>query len=179
MGPSEQPWGSCHSCWQLGHIARECPSARKGSPKGKGQLWAGHTQANWAQSKHGGESEQRYTSEQLQNFGMANPDLMELFLKVKPDGTEQLADRANAARRGRPGAKSVHTAMASSMEISDTFVPTDAERQRRLNRPLHQKRTRDKSKPGRPVELWMDSGASENLGPLDEVQAKTRRTSRI
>jgi hypothetical protein len=105
---------------------------------------------------------------------MANPGVMAMFMKVKPDGTEQLEDCANAARRGRPDAKSVHTAMASSMEISDTFVPTDAESQRRLNRPLHQKRTRDKRKPERLVELWMDSGASENLGPLDEVQANTK-----
>jgi len=94
--------------------------------------------------------------------------------KVKPDKTEQLEDRANAVTGGRPDAKSVHTAMASALEGSDNFVPTDAERQRRLNRPLHQKRTRDKSKPERLVELWMDSGASENLGPLDEVQANTK-----
>ena len=177
--PSEQPWGSCNNCWQMGHFARDCTSARKGAPKGKGQLWAGRTQANWAQSKHGGESEQRYTPENFEKFAMANQEKWEIFMKVKPDGTEQLEDRANAARRGRPDAKSVHTAMASSMEISDTFVPTDAERQRRLNRPLHQKRTRDKSKPERLVELWMDSGASENLGPLDEVQAKTKNQQEL
>ena len=34
--------------------------------------------------------------------------------KVKPDKTEQLEDRANAARRGRPDAKAVH-----SLEVAD------------------------------------------------------------
>ena len=99
---SEQPWGSCNNCWQMGHFARDCPSARKGAPKGKGQLWAGRTQANWAQSKHGGDSEQEYTPEDCGKFAMANPGMMAMFMKVKPDGTEQLEDRANAARRGAP-----------------------------------------------------------------------------
>ena len=74
--------------WNYG-IVHELPewnygikSARKGAPKGKGQLWAGRTQANWTQSKHGGESGQRYTPEQLQKFGMANLDQMKLFLKA-------------------------------------------------------------------------------------------------
>ena len=50
--------------------------------------------------------------------------------KVKPDGTEQLEDnRANAASRGRPDAKSVQTAMVSSLEVADNFVPNDADKQ--------------------------------------------------
>ena len=72
--------------------------------------------------------------------------------------------------------------MVGSVDNSDNccnnFVPTDAETQRRLGRPLHQRRPRDKkatwAAPERLVELWMDSGASENLAPLNEAQAKTK-----
>ena len=46
------------------------------------------------------------------------------YAKVKPDGTEQLEDnRANAASRGRPDAKSVQTAMVSSLEVAETSCP--------------------------------------------------------
>ena len=52
------------------------------------------------------------------------------YAKVKPDGTEQLEDnRANAASRGRPDAKSVQTAMVSSLEVAENFVPNDAEQE--------------------------------------------------
>ena len=80
-----------------------------------------------------------------------------------------LLDRRQAAAAAAADGHATHAAMAT-----ESFVQTDEEKQRRLNRPLHQKRARDKSKPERLVELWMDSGASENLGPLDEVRANTK-----
>ena len=170
---SEQPWGSCHTCWQFGHIARECPSAPTGSPKGKGQLWAGRAQANLTQSQHGGESAKRWTPEQMEKFAMANSGHMDLYLKVPPD-VQTVGRVVNGTVGSVSNGLVEHRAMVGAVDDSDNFVPTDAELQRRLNRPLHQKRTRDKSKPERLVELWMDSGASENLGPLDEVRANTK-----
>jgi len=80
-----------------------------------------------------------------------------------------LLDWRLAAAAAAADGHATHAAMAT-----ESFVQTDEEKQRRLNRPLHQKRARDKSKPERLVELWMDSGASENLGPLDEVRANTK-----
>ena len=165
--------------------------------------------------------------------------------KVKPDKTEQLEDRANAARRGRPDAKSVHSLEVADKQQSkvhhalvgavnstasgaqsqdggvndgmhykglkiqdmmdfvkahpdayrsgtkvaggklhaamagDKFVPDDAEQQRRLKRPLGQKRMRPKGDPERAIELWLDSGASENLAPLDAAEAATRMQQKV
>jgi hypothetical protein len=45
--------------------------------------------------------------------------------------------------------------------------------------PLHQKRTLDKTKPERLVKPWMDSGASQNLGPLHEAQKHTKNQQEV
>ena len=68
----------------------------------------------------------------------------------------------------------MHSAMAG-----DKFVPDDAEQQRRLKRPLGQKRMRPKGDPERAIELWLDSGASENLAPLDAAEAATRMQQKV
>ena len=189
---SNQPWDSCHNCWKMGHIARDCRSephpesrnAQQAYQKGKGAVWAGRAQANVAQYELGGAANSQYSAEQIAAFAAANSDQMDLYFQVTPD--EQTANGVvtgeNAQIWDIRGFALGQTAMVGSVDNSDNccnnFVPTDAETQRRLGRPLHQRRPRDKkatwAAPERLVELWMDSGASENLAPLNEAQAKTK-----
>ena len=169
-----KPHGSCGRCWKPGHFARECnadaPHPEASDQRSLAQIkdakaaWAGRThQANVAQHELGGvpnsaDSGSRFFNgmdvQKMFDFAKQNPEAFGLQTKVT-------------------GAV-LHSAM-----VGDKFVPDDAEQQRRLKRPLGQKRMRPKRDPERAVELWLDSGASENLAPLDAAEAATRMQQKV
>jgi len=167
MNPNRPP-NSCGRCFKVGHFARDCteiPHRESTDPV----ALAYHRQGLWA-GRGNGPGNAMVAQVEEHNGGV--------------DGTAAQRAAANAAfARENPVAfrhhlavpkngATTHEANSADMHVagvSDTFVsPADAELQRRLKRPLNQRR--DRPKPSRnQIEMIVDSGCSLTMGPVDEV----------